>query len=181
MTQRDTKTKIGKRKTVFTGALYTVSQARIVLLSGRTGILETISRHPTVDIVAIHDDDKILLNCEYRPKYKKRVWRLPGGTVEKGETWRAAAERELQEETGFKAKRLTLFHTVHMGQTIDWPRRAYLGEGLIPSKLPNDDEEDIRIEFLTLKEAMRLIERGEIRHDFTEYLIWKLFLKKKLK
>lgn len=173
------KSKIGKFKTVFNGALFEVRQAEIMLPSGRKGKFEVVSRAPSVSILALDDRKRLLLNREYRPKYKKRVWRLPGGSVEKGESEREAAQRELQEETGFKAGSLKLFHKAATGQTLDWRRSIFLGQNLIHSKLPSDEGENIEIEFLTLQEAMRLVARGEIGHDLTEYLIYKLFWKMK--
>ncbi|MEK7094288.1 MAG: NUDIX hydrolase, partial [Patescibacteria group bacterium] len=132
-----------------------------------------------VTILPIDKEGRILLNREYRPKYKKRVWRFPGGTIEKGESPKRAAQRELQEETGFKAKKLSLFYKSSLGQTIKWDRYVFLGEGLTSSKLPNDDTEDIQINFVTLSEAVNLVRRGEVGHDLTEHLILKLFLIKK--
>lgn len=166
--------KIGKFETVFDGALFKVREAEVVLPSGHKGKFEVVVRTPSVTVMALDDQNKLLFNREYRPIYKKRVWRLPGGTIEKGESPRTAAQRELREETGFRAKQLKLFHETEMGQTIDWQRHVFLGKELSSSKLEEDEDEDIEIVFLTLPEVMRLIEKGEIKHDLTEYLIYKL-------
>jgi len=173
------KIKIGTLKPVFTGKLYEVRQAPVLLPNGKKGIFETVYRSPSVTVISTDEKGRLLMNQEYRPNYKKRVWRFPGGTIEKGESPKQAAQRELQEETGFKAKKLSLFYKSSLGQTIEWERYIFLGEGLVPSKLPNDEEEDIKITFVTLAEAMALVRRGEVDHDLTEQLIYKLFLTKK--
>ncbi len=172
------KIKIGKFKTVFKGKLYEVRQAP-VSLNDQKGKFEMVVRRPTVVVIAQDNQKRLLFNREYRLKDRKRVWRFPGGTIEKGETSRMAAQRELQEETGFKTKELSLFHTSSLGQTIHWPRYIFLGRDLIPSKLKGDPGEDIETVFLTLPQAIALVKRGKIDHDLTEFLILKLFLKQK--
>jgi len=179
MLQKKEKIKVGKLKTVFQGVVYDVQQIPLTFPNGQKGTFEIVHRNPSVSVIAINDTDRILFNREYRPRYKKRLWRFPGGSVEKGETPKMAAQRELREETGFKAKQLSLFHEADMGQSIDWQRYIFLGKDLVLAKLPSDYGEDIKIEFLTLKEALRLVEKGEIQHDLTEYLIYKLSASKK--
>jgi 8-oxo-dGTP pyrophosphatase MutT (NUDIX family) len=62
--------------------------------------------HPTLkgSKVVIHHDDKVLL---VRPNYAHRQWTLPGGGVDKGETFEEAGIREAWEEAGIKLKKLT--------------------------------------------------------------------------
>lgn len=170
------KTKIGKLKNVFTGKLYRVRQAPVVLPNGEKGVFEAVYRSPSVTVIPIDDKGRLLMNQEYRPNYKKRVWRFPGGTIERGESPKQAAQRELQEETGFRAKNFSLFYKSSISQTIEWERFVFLAEGLAPSKLQNDDTEDIQISFITIAEAVSLIHQKEINHDLTEQMIYKLFL-----
>lgn len=172
---------IGATKPVFKGALFEVQQAEVRLPSGHKGTFELVSRQPSVTVMAIDKEERLLLNREYRPKFKKRLWRFPGGSVEKGESARVAAQRELQEEAGFKARRLKLFHQVRNGQTLEWNRSVFLAEDLVLSKLKEDEGEDIAIDFLTFEEVLSLIEKDEIQHDLTEFLIYKFLHRRKIK
>jgi len=66
-----------------------------------------------VVIVAVTDDEKLLLVEQYRPAVRKRVIELPAGLVgdvdaHAGETLHSAAGRELAEETGFAAREMEL-------------------------------------------------------------------------
>src|SRR5579862_2809688 len=56
-----------------------------------------------ISIVALTDNDELVLVRQYRPAVEARTLELPSGHVDPGETPLAAAERELTEETGYVA------------------------------------------------------------------------------
>lgn len=62
----------------------------------------------SVSIIGMASDGKLLL---IRQSYGAGRWTLPGGGIHRGETPEAAARRELQEETGCEAAKLTLIET----------------------------------------------------------------------
>ncbi len=66
----------------------------------------------TVAVVAMTDDDRVVLAKQFRPGPGRILLELPGGMVEEGEDVVEAAARELSEETGFVATDLAL-----VGQT----------------------------------------------------------------
>jgi ADP-ribose pyrophosphatase len=61
---------------------------------------------PVVCVLAITDQNRVLLARQYRPGPDAVLDELPGGGVEPGETPEAAALRELREETGYAPARL---------------------------------------------------------------------------
>jgi ADP-ribose pyrophosphatase len=65
-------------------------------------------RHPgAVAVVAIDDQQRVLMIRQYRHPVRKQLWELPAGLLDiKGETKSRAAERELMEETGYRAGHL---------------------------------------------------------------------------
>lgn len=177
MTQK--RIKVGKYKTVFKGVMFTIKQAKAVLPSGKIKILEQAVRPPTVTILAIDDKGRLLLTKEYRLKHKKYLWLLPSGKVDKGESPFKAAQRELQEETNFKAKKLKLFHITDSGQSLGWKMYAHVATGLIPAPLKGDEDENIKIVPTSISRAFKMVIDGEIEKENIAYLIMKLYYSKK--
>ena len=65
---------------------------------------------PTVGVICLRDDQVLLIKRGTAPRLGQ--WSLPGGRLERGETTRAGALRELAEETGVEAVLLGLVDVV---------------------------------------------------------------------
>ena len=98
---------------VFSGRLLKVHRDRVRLPDGSEGVREYI-RHPgAVAIVALFEDDRVLLERQYRYPLRREFIEIPAGKLEPGENHLATAKRELLEETGYVAaewRRLGLIH-----------------------------------------------------------------------
>ena len=82
---------------------------------------EIIEHKGVVAIVAITNDNKIVLVKQYRKAVEKELFELPAGKMETGETPLDCAIRELKEETGYRADSLKLIHKYY-------PQNLYPGE-----------------------------------------------------
>ncbi len=171
--------RIGKYKTVFKGKILEVQRAEVIYSNGRKTTFERAIRPASVSVLAIDGQKRILLTREYRHKHNGYLWNLPGGRTDKGETPKAAAQRELREEAGIQAKRLTLFHFNDMSQTLEWKRYMFLATGLSPAPLNADEDEDITIVPMTLNKAMTLIRAGKIENETIAYVVSKLYYNRK--
>lgn len=172
--------KIGKYKTVFRGIIFEIKQAQAVFPSGAVKVFEQAVRPPSVTIIALDKQGKILLTREFRPKYKRYLWRLPAGRVDKGEDPKKAAQRELREETGYRASKLRLFHKTDMGQSLDWTRYTYLATDLIWDPLKGDEDEDITVVPTKITGTLEMVKKGKIENEAMAYLIIKLAVKIRL-
>lgn len=121
----------------------------------------------------------MLLTREYRVKYKRYLWRLPIGRVGKNERPIKAAQRELREETGLKAKKLKLFNLANTGQSLDWKRYAFLATGLSKAPLQGDIDEDIKVVPTPINKAFKMVLEVKIENEAMCYLILKLYAQKK--
>lgn len=147
----------------YRGKLFDVEVDALKMANGVEAVREII-RHPgAVCMVPVDRDGDLLLVRQYRHAAEKRLLELPAGTLEPGEEPRLAAGRELQEEVGMKpgwVEPLGGFY-VAPGYTSEYIHLFVCTE-LRAEPLAADDDEDIDVERVTLAEALKLIERGEI-------------------
>src|SRR4051812_24766345 len=91
----------------FDGKLLHVRVDDVRLPSGRRVTREVVEHPGAVAIVGITSDHQVLLLRQSHHPIARTLLGLPAGTLEPGETPEACARRELEEETGFRAGRLT--------------------------------------------------------------------------
>lgn len=115
------------------------------------GVQRTYERLPArgrqaIIVVAIDAEDNLQLIKEYAAGFHRYQLTLPKGTSEPGETLEHAAERELREEIGLGARKLTYLRHLniapgHMGFTI----HVILAQDLYPAPLQGDEPEPLQL------------------------------------
>jgi len=119
-----------------------------------------------VVVVAVAEG-QVLFVEQYRPTIRQTQLELPAGIVEAGESYTAAAERELEEETGFRATSTALLQTVWCTTGLLRHRRAYVfAEGLEPGERATDGSEFLSPRAVPVGEAVERA-RGEPTNDAT--------------
>lgn len=116
-----------------------------------------------VMIVPMLDDDQVILVREYAVGTDRYELGLPKGLVETDEEVLAAADRELKEEVGYGANKLTFLKTMsaapgYMGAGM----RTILAQDLYPCKLPGDEPEEIEVVIERLSNLPELIQREDL-------------------
>jgi len=97
----------------YRGVFFDVHRDRVRCPDGHVGVREYIHHNGAVMIVALLDDDTVLLERQFRYPLHRRFIEMPAGKLEPGEDPLACARRELREETGYEARhwqRLGAFH-----------------------------------------------------------------------
>lgn len=132
-----------------------------------------------VVIFPIDDDGKILMVEEKRPHENPPVRIKPvSGILETDRgTPEYNAQREMQEEIGFKADILENFFTLRGSGTVNHTQYFFIARNLIPSKLPNPDGEDtiMSIKRFTPDELMERYQTEEIRWSMSTLGFFKLY------
>ncbi|MFL2664444.1 MAG: NUDIX hydrolase [Dehalococcoidia bacterium] len=128
-----------------------------------------IIKHPgSVVILPITQDNKIILIEQYRLAIGKTIIELPAGTIEKNEDHDLAANRELREETGFRAKNIKLVHKMWVAPGYSSECcYFYLAENLVPDPLPSDLGEDIIVLRKSINDVKDMMISGEIEDQMT--------------
>lgn len=115
-----------------------------------------------VIVVAVNEQDELLLIREYAAGFHEFQLTLPKGAAETGEALEAAAARELAEEVGFGAsdvqfvKRLSIAPG-HMGFTIN----VLMATDLYPHELPGDEPEPPELVLWPLSKIDELLARDD--------------------
>jgi len=125
---------------------------------GRTTLYGVATFGDCVGVVPFLDDDRILLVRQYRYVQKEARLEIPTGGVKEGESLEEAAQRELQEETGYRAERLTWISSYYTSKCIcDETAHLYIGEGLSPVPHTPDETEFIEVGTFPFAEALRMV------------------------
>jgi ADP-ribose diphosphatase len=104
------------------------------------------SGHGSVIIAAVPDRDTVLLIREYAAGMHRYELGLPKGRMDAGETVLDAANRELKEECGFGARKLTRLRSITLAPTyLSHEIHLVLAEDLYPERLPGDEPEELEV------------------------------------
>lgn len=105
----------------------------------------------------------VLILRQYRPALRRAILELPAGTREPDEPWAACAQRELQEETGFRAESLIPLGEIWPAPGLSDERMAlFLATGLTADPLPMDVDEEIVVETWSLAELAQMALDGRL-------------------
>jgi 8-oxo-dGTP pyrophosphatase MutT (NUDIX family) len=114
-----------------------------------------------VFVVPITENNEVLMIVEPSVTEKEPVLGLPAGTMKPGETSKASANRELQEESGYKSEQLDYLGTLHpFSRHSNWRIDVYLGRKLVPSKIEGDEGYEIEIRKLPFDQIEEAIRSG---------------------
>ena len=163
----EAETRLTSRR-VYEGKILNLRVDHAALPGGGEAIREVVEFHGGVAILALDDANRVLLIRQYRYAVGETIWELPAGMLEPGELPEACAERELEEETGYRAERiepLCRFYSTP-GATNE-VLHVYLATGLTPGGPRLEADERIEVTSTAWEDALAMVERGEIRDGKT--------------
>lgn len=147
---------------VYKGRILNLRKDEIALSDGSRSVREIVE-HSGGSCVLCVKDGKILLVKQFRYAYKKAIWEIPAGKINKGEDSKETAVRELEEECGVKAEKAELLIEIYPspGYT-DEIIRLYRVSGLRDGKTHFDADERIESRWFDTEEAKKMAKNGEI-------------------
>lgn len=148
---------------VYEGKLLHVHRDEVRLPDGKSSFREYI-RHPgAVVVLPITDSGELILERQHRYPLGRDFIEVPAGKIDPGEQTLACAQRELLEETGYKAREWSYVTTVYpcIGYA-DEQLVYYLAKGLEYEGHQRDADEFLEVFTLPLEQALAMVKSGEI-------------------
>ncbi len=159
---------------VYRGRVFSVEVERHRFPNGQEHEVAIVRHAPSVVLIPIAEDGRLILIRQYRASVRRELWELPAGRVDDGESPEQAAARECEEEIGLVPRRIERIRGLY-------PTPGFCDEELIffrvsdlqpppsDSDRHQDEDEDIHVQPVTLNEARAMVEGGEIIDLKTAY------------
>jgi ADP-ribose pyrophosphatase len=108
-------------------------------------------------------DPRAVLIRQFRHAADSYIWEVPAGRLDGGESPESCAERELEEETGMRARRLERLTTIYTTPGFTDERiHLFLADGLEPGAEHREADEFMELHTLRWSQVLEMIDRGEI-------------------
>jgi ADP-ribose pyrophosphatase len=142
---------------------FSVVRHSLVSKDGKQYFKETIEHPGAVVILAIDDESRVVMIKNHRVAVDATLWELPAGTLDRDEAPQLTAARELQEETGYTAKKFESIGKFWMSPGILRElMHCYVATGLQRGSSALEVGEEIETHLIPLEECLAMIDRGEI-------------------
>lgn len=167
------KLRILESRKVYAGKIVDLIVDRLANEDGEETIREVV-RHPGGVAVVAELDGEILFVRQRRYPMDVELLELPAGKLDGPEDPEVAANRELEEETGYRASRLRKIGAFFTSPGFcDELLYIYVAEGLQKGSQELEDDEDLQLEQYSLADAIQMIASGEIQDGKTAVgLLW---------
>ncbi len=161
-------TQINAGKTVYASSLFEVKHIEVVLPDGSHKTYELIEIQSAVTILPLDEDNNVFFVEQFRIGANKTLLELPAGKMEHGEAPNLTAQRELREETGMDAGKITPLGNFYMtpGYASEY-MYSFLATGLFPSPLTPDADEFLNVRKIPLEKVMQMVDSGEFEDGKT--------------
>jgi ADP-ribose diphosphatase len=160
-----------------------VIESKLETPEGKPVTWNYLSSRDGVIVLPLDNQNNVYLKKEWRLNRKDFVWEVVSGWIEEenptSDLVLAAANRELQEEIGFKSRNLELLDTFYLSNQMSTKFHIFLARGLVESKLLGDDDEFLEVEKYPFAEAYQIVAQKQI--PTAQNLLVFLLVKEKLK
>jgi len=152
----------------YQGKLFSFASEDVTLPNGSRAEMAMV-RHPgSTAVVPLLDDNTVVMELQYRHAMEDYLLEIPAGTMEPGELPLDCAHRELEEETGFKAKRMIELGPIHILPAYsDEITHVYIARELSPTHQRLDEDEILEVVHYPLEQKFTMIADGHITDALT--------------
>ncbi len=147
----------------FKGQVINLKVQQVELPNGKIGYRELVEHPGAVAIVAYLDSNTVLMVEQFRKSIDEIILEIPAGKIEKGEDIKLCGIRELEEETGYKAKNFD-----YLGKVVTAPGFTdeyiylYKATELYKGEVNRDEDEFINVKSYNIDDIKKMVKSGEI-------------------
>lgn len=153
-----------KARTVHRGRIVTLKLERWRTPDGKSFLREVVEHPGAAVVVPILPDGHVVLVRQFRHAIRRWTWEVPAGTLKRGETPLACAKREVEEETGWRARRFRKLVEFFPSPGFCTERMTvFVATGLEKGRQQLDEDESIRVMSVSLADARSWIQQGKIQ------------------
>jgi ADP-ribose pyrophosphatase len=148
---------------IYQGRAVNVRVDTVEKAGGTKTTREVVEHSDSIAVVALDEQDNVLLVRQFRHAVDKFLLEIPAGGIDPGEEPLDSVRRELQEEIGYfpqKIDKLAGFYATP-GYGTEY-LHCFLATDLVPARLVAEDTEDIELVRISPSEIPKLITSGEI-------------------
>lgn len=148
---------------IFSGQVIKLRVDTVEMPGGCQTTREIIEHADCIAVVAIDNEDNILLVKQFRKPVEKELLEIPAGGIDDGEDPEAAVRREMCEETGYLPRKLESLGGFYSapGYCTEY-LHLYLASDLTPRRLTAEDTESIELVRVPVSQIISLINSGGI-------------------
>jgi ADP-ribose pyrophosphatase len=146
------------------GRAFKVKRDTLKTPDGRETKLEIVEHGGSVVLIPIDPEGNLLFVRQYRHAAGEDLLELPAGTRDDEEPFEECAAREIREETGLEAGKLQKIGEFYLvpGYSTEF-MAVFLATELKENPLQADEDEFLQVEKIPLKQAVEMVEHGEIQ------------------
>ena len=163
-----------KTKRIYEGKILNLRVDDVETSLNVRAIREIIEHKPAVGVLALTENDSILLVRQFRYAIGEDMLEICAGIVEEGESFRETAVRELQEELGYYPQHLEEIARFYVSPGYcEEMIVLFTARNLKPSKLDHDEDEELSTVEIPVSEIPKLLESGAVKDGKTwGALVW---------
>ena len=164
------------RKEIYAGKVLNVVCDDIELPNGERAIREFCIHVGAVCIIPVLQDGRVIMERQFRYPHGRIFYEIPAGKLDSpDEDPLSAAERELREETGAVAGKMTFLGALDTSPALITERiYMYLAEDMSFTDRELDDDEFLSVEYAHLSDLYDMVLRGEIADAKTQVAVLKV-------
>ncbi len=172
-----------RRRVAYENPWIRVLHDEVTRPDGTPGIYGLVQmRNAAVGVVALDDQDRVVLVRQHRYALDHESWEIPEGGVPRDEVPLDGARRELREEAGLEADDWRELGRIHLSNSItDEVATLYVATGLraVPQQLESS-EADLTVEWLPFGSALAMVLDGRITDAMSVVALQRLAIERAL-